>query len=200
MRQTTTKPANKSREIRRRDLRSSRLDLSTSVRAAHDQAIRQHLRQLIDAQQLNSIAGYWSFDGEPDLAMLYQDLIADGCELALPVISGNNDFTMEFRAWDADTILASNWYGIPEPQNTTSIALSGFDMLILPLVAYDRHGNRLGVGAGYYDRHLESLRDQRSPLRVGVAYSLQELESIDKNDWDIPLHGIVNEHGWFTFT
>jgi len=199
MRQTTHKPANKFRKILRRELRSRRRDLSNPVRATHDRAIRQHLRQLIGAQKVRSIACYCSFDGEPNLDMLYKDLMADGCALALPVVSGTNDHAMKFHAWRADTTLADNRYNIPEPQETASIPPGGFDMLIVPLVGYDRHGNRLGVGAGYYDRHLESLRDQQIPLRVGVAYSLQELEPIDTNDWDIPLHGIVNEHGWFTF-
>ena len=72
-------------------------------------------------------------------------------------------------------------------------------MLLIPLVAYDQFGNRLGMGAGYYDRHLEPLRDVRTPLRIGIAYSLQELERIKKNDWDIPLHGVINENGWFEF-
>ena len=69
----------------------------------------------------------------------------------------------------------------------------------MPLVGYDHLGNRLGMGAGYYDRHLESLRNSSLPLRVGIAYSLQEIESLKQNDWDIPLHGVVNENGWFTF-
>jgi 5-formyltetrahydrofolate cyclo-ligase len=70
----------------------------------------------------------------------------------------------------------------------------------MPLVGYDMSGNRIGMGAGYYDRHLELLRDSTAPLRVGIAYSLQEIAPIEKNKWDIPLHGVVNEHGWFTFT
>lgn len=72
-------------------------------------------------------------------------------------------------------------------------------MLLIPLVAYDRVGNRLGMGAGYYDRHLEPLRDLSSPLRVGIAYSVQALDRITANDWDIPLHGVVTENGWLEF-
>ena len=106
---------------------------------------------------------------------------------------------MEFHPWQAETTLAKNRYGILEPQGSTSVELTDFDMLLMPLVAYDRLGNRLGMGSGYYDRHLESLRDSKTPLRVGIAYSAQEIEPMDKNIWDISLHGVVNEHGWFTF-
>ena len=53
--------------------------------------------------------------------------------------------------------------------------------------------------AGYYDRCLQSSRELPTPLRVGIAYSLQEIDPIVENIWDIPLHGVVNEHGWFTF-
>jgi len=125
--------------------------------------------------------------------------MAEGCELALPVISQHDECTMNFFPWRSDTVMLKNKYGIFEPKTSTPMPLSGFAMLLMPLVAYDRLGNRLGMGAGYYDRHLESLRHSELPLRVGIAYSLQEIDPIDKNNWDIPLHGIVNEQGWFTF-
>ena len=125
--------------------------------------------------------------------------MADGCELALPVISGSNDRHMSFHSWQADTRLVKSRYGIFEPLETAAIPVSSLDIILMPLVGYDRFGNRLGVGAGYYDRCLENLRDQVKPLRVGIAYSLQEIGSIDKNSWDISLHGVVNEHGCFTF-
>ena len=125
--------------------------------------------------------------------------MTDGLALALPVISHSDDHRMKFHPWRADTTLAKNKYGIFEPEEPVSIPLSSFDMLFMPLLAYDRLGNRLGMGSGYYDRHLESLRDSNTPLRVGIAYSLQEMKAIDKNNWDIPLHCVVNEHGWFTF-
>jgi len=106
---------------------------------------------------------------------------------------------MNFYAWHADTTLAENRYGILEPTASEPVPVSRFDLLIAPLVGYDCHGNRLGMGFGYYDRHLESLRHTQTPLRVGIAYSLQEVDPIDRNNWDIPLHGVVNERGWFTF-
>jgi 5-formyltetrahydrofolate cyclo-ligase len=155
--------------------------------------------QLALSSQAQSIACFWPFDGEPDIQPVYQRLLADGFELALPVISGDDKHGMQFHAWRADTKLVENRFGIAEPAGTDRMPIAGFDLLIMPLVAYDRLGNRLGMGLGYYDRHLELIRDSASPLRVGLAYSLQEIEPIGKNTWDIPLHGVVNEHGWFTF-
>jgi len=106
---------------------------------------------------------------------------------------------MGFHTWLADSRLKQNRYGIFEPQFTNPRPIAGFDMLMMPLVAYDRRGNRLGMGSGYYDRHLEALRDTRIPQRIGIAYSLQQMDQVDNDNWDIPLHGVVNEHGWFNF-
>ena len=169
------------------------------MRTNYDRAIGQHLLKLTKSTRAQSIACYWPFDGEPDITTACRQWMADGCELALPVVSGNNDHGMQFHAWRSDTNLVENKYGIPEPADSVLMQISSFDMLIMPLVGYDRFGNRLGMGLGYYDRHLELLRDSAAPLRVGVAYSLQEIALIEKNNWDIPLHGVVNEHGWFTF-
>jgi len=199
MRQNTGQAANQSKSIVRRELQSKRNNLSTDLRKRHDEAIGRHLLQLVNTRNAGSIACYWPFNGEPDLRPVYQQLISVGCKLALPVISEGNDRSMFFHTWRIDTELAKNWYGILEPQNTAPLPLTSLDMLIMPLVGYDHFGNRLGMGAGYYDRCLESVRDSSVPLRVGIAYSLQEIDPVVKDKWDIPLHGVVNEHGWFTF-
>ena len=107
---------------------------------------------------------------------------------------------MGFHAWQLEKALTENRFGIPEPGDTEKIKLSECPLLLMPLVAYDHLGNRLGVGAGYYDRHLESMRTSPLPLRIGVAYSLQEAGPIESNNWDIPLHGVVNENGVFSFS
>ncbi len=82
--------------------------------------------------------------------------------------------------------LVKNRYGIFEPQDTAAIPVSRLDLLIMPLVGYDRFGNRLGMGSGYYDRYLESSGNSAAPLRVGIAYSLQEIDPLEKN------HGIFH--------
>jgi 5-formyltetrahydrofolate cyclo-ligase len=186
-------------KLLRNKLRQSRRDIPDDIRSANDEAIREHLLQVIRTQSITAVACYWSFDGEPDLAQLCKQLMNDDCEIALPVVSGNNDCSMNFYRWETGTSLRQNQYGICEPHKTVSKPLAGFDMLLMPLVAYDKSGTRMGMGSGYYDRHLESLRELSRPLRIGVAYSLQEVDLISRNDWDIPLHGLVNEQGWIAF-
>ena len=190
---------NQSRSELRQKLRSLRNGLSESHRAAHDEAIGRYLLELVKARRAGSIACYCPFNGEPDITPVYKQLMADGSRLALPVINRESTGRLEFHAWRADTDLAKNWYGIFEPPPTGIVPVSSLDMLIVPLVGYDRFGNRLGMGAGYYDRCLESIRDLDNPLRVGVAYSLQEMEPLAAEAWDVPLHGLVNEHGWISF-
>jgi len=173
--------------------------LTDAQRSAHDLAIGGKLLELVKARRADTIAGYWPFNGEPDITPLCRQLLAEGCRLALPVIKGAEGHQMAFHAWRQDTVLAANRYGILEPQNTERLPVASFDLLLVPLVGYDRSGNRLGMGAGYYDRCLASIRDLESPLRVGVAYSVQETEPVEQAEWDVPLHGLVNEHGWFAF-
>jgi len=190
---------NHSKALLRRRLRSERSGLSGFLRAEHDEAIGQHVMQLVQSRQAVRIACYWSFNGEPDITPVFRQLMANSCELALPVISGTNDHRMTFHSWQAQTRLVKNRYGIFEPLETAVVPASSLDIILMPLVGYDRSGNRLGMGAGYYDRCLENLHDQVRPLRIGIAYSLQEICPFEKNKWDISLHGVVNEHGWFTF-
>lgn len=183
----------------RGDMRKKRAALDGSTRAAFDDTIRQHVARLVGDLNCRKIAAYWPFNGEPDLTPLFEPLVASGCQLALPVVDVGDGHRMRFHAWQAGVQLIPNRYGIPEPSTAPQVELDDYDLLLMPLVAYDTHGNRLGMGAGYYDRHLETLRDAPRPLRAGVAYSLQETGPLGGNHWDIPLHGVVNERGWFTF-
>lgn len=190
---------NQSRSNLRSELRALRNGLSGAQRSAHDRAIGHNLLELVKSRHSHTIAAYWPFNGEPDIAPPCRQMMAQGCRLALPVLKGENGFHMDFHAWREDDVLAANRYGILEPRDTELLPVTGFDMLLMPLVAYDRSGNRLGMGAGYYDRCLASIRDLDTPLRVGIAYSLQETPVVGGEEWDIPLHGVVNEHGWFAF-
>jgi len=183
----------------RRSLRRQRREIPNLVRQENDNAIQKLLLTLVKSRNIGSLACFWPFDGEPDLIPVCKQLMQGDCEIALPVVSGDSNCEMEFHQWSTDTPVTTNCYGINEPLKTIPLSLMRFDMLLIPLVAYDKSGNRMGMGSGYYDRHLESIRDLQKPLRIGIAYQLQEQEAINKNAWDVPLHGVINETEWVSF-
>ncbi len=87
-----------------------------------------------------------------------------------------------------------NKFSIPEPKIFKLIPPWSLDLVLVPLVAFDRTGNRLGMGGGYYDISFESnLTRGKRPKMVGIAHSFQELSSLKPNPWDIPLDAIVTE-------
>ena len=79
--------------------------------------------------------------------------------------------------------------------------LSQLDIVLLPLLAFDDRGNRLGMGGGYYDRLFASRlhRKTKQPLRVGLAFDCQQAERLPMQAWDVPLHAVVTESGWRFF-
>ena len=188
-------PASTSVYLTRQDMRLRRRSLSQAQRNGFDHAICGHLEKLIDSGRTSKIAAYDSFDGEPNISPFCKNMLNIGNELALPVVSESQNSLMSFHAWQNQVAIKKNRYGINEPVNSPAIQIDDFDLLLLPLVAYDNQGSRIGMGAGYYDRHLEPLRSAYKPLRAGIAYSFQKLEEIEANPWDIPLHLVVTEKG-----
>lgn len=96
-----------------------------------------------------------------------------------------------------------NRYGIPEYIGRRSCPIQHLDVLVLPLVACDLAGRRLGMGGGYYDRALAYLRHRRywrRPMLIGAAYYWQLVEQLPADAWDIPLDALLTDQGWVTFT
>jgi 5-formyltetrahydrofolate cyclo-ligase len=109
---------------------------------------------------------------------------------------------MHFAAIRRDTQLVPDFYGIPEPADPELIDPRSLDLVLTPLVGFDSRGNRIGVGAGYYDRCFSFLRQRRhwhQPKLIGTAYSLQQIDAYEPNDWDVPLWGVVTETGFVRF-
>ena len=89
-------------------------------------------------------------------------------------------------------------FGIPEPCGNPEIPLFDIDLLLMPLVGWDESGSRLGMGAGFYDRALQSFSHSDVPIRAGIAYQLQKVPDVPDEPWDIRLHMLLSETGWFT--
>jgi len=139
------------------------------------------------------IAAYWASDGEIDLQPLIATAWRAGKQIYLPVITGHR--RMEFRRFQRGERLVSNRFGIAEPQaSAEKVDVSELDLLIAPLVGFDRRGNRLGMGGGYYDRALQTVsRRLYRPQLIGAAHSCQQVDAIVPQPWDRSLQAVVTE-------
>lgn len=128
-----------------------------------------------------TIAIYQSFSSEVDLSFLHLE------HFALPVV--DQDCKMHFVACDPMTSYEKNKYGILEPQSNQIVDPKTIDVMLIPLVAFDRNKHRIGYGKGYYDRYLP----QTSCFKIGVAFSCQEVQEVFVNAYDQALDLIITE-------
>lgn len=185
----------------RQRLRRERRALPQAVRRLADEAITRRLATATWLLNKGRVACYLAADGEPDLDPLIQRVVARGQRLFLPVLAPQR--RLRFARFRSGQRLARNRFGMPEPVVAARDLLpaAALDLVLMPLVGFDASGNRLGMGAGYYDRAL-ALRKRTPvarPLLVGVAYSCQCVQQLPAEPWDVPLDGVVTEVGvrWF---
>jgi len=137
-------------------------------------------------------------DGELDPFYLMATAWEMGKHCYLPVLTPTHDKSLLFAPYEPDAPLVHNQFGIPEPRIAARhlIKARNLDLVIMPLVAFDRRGNRIGMGGGYYDRTLGFLNARtqwRKPRLVGIGYSFQEVSSIGSEPWDVPLGYMATE-------
>ncbi|HWL83300.1 MAG TPA: 5-formyltetrahydrofolate cyclo-ligase [Roseomonas sp.] len=135
------------------------------------------------------VGGFWPMGREIDIRPLMRRLEAAGCALALPVTPPRGQ-PLVFRRWRFGEPLVPGRFGTSVPAEGEAMA-PGF--LLVPLLAFDRRGMRLGYGGGYYDRTLAGLPDA---LAIGVAYAAQEVPAVPVGAHDQPLAGIATEAGF----
>ena len=142
------------------------------------------------------VAGYWPFREEADPRPLMQILAAKGHPLVLPRIL-RRTAPLEFRRWIEGDPLRPNAFEIAEPLASAEIATPS--ILLVPMLAFDAAGTRLGYGGGYYDRTLATLRAAGKVAAVGIAYAGQEVGKVPRREHDAPLDAIVTEKGFRRF-
>lgn len=149
-----------------------------------------------EVRRARRIACYLPADGEIDPLPLMARLRARGKQTLLPVLEA--DGRLRFRRFPAPR-LRRNRFGIAEPQGSNVVARQ-LDLVLLPLVAFDRHGGRLGMGGGYYDRtfafRLSGRLAARGPLLIGLAHRFQEVPRLPLAAWDVPLTAVATDAGW----
>ena len=190
-------PTRKSLKSRlRKVIRSKRAGIEFSQRKRWDGTINQHIVEYSRQASPAMVAAYMSFDGEPDLMPALAMLENSGVRLALPVVqNARGTAVITFRRWSISGEMRQNRYGIHEPVGTKDIVVPDIDLVLVPLVGWDKTGGRLGMGAGFYDRLFQPHSHLARPVRIGIAYELQNVESIPCDPWDIGLHGVLTENG-----
>lgn len=194
---TTTAGASPSRAELRRRFRALRRAVDPRERQLAALKVARRLSAAGYLRAGTRLALYLANDGELDPAPIAAFARRRGATLFLPVITHAASGRMRFapltaprRAW------RKNRFGILEPGGLARLHRSAIllDTVLLPLVAFDRHGHRLGMGGGFYDRAL-SIRARRGSFRrprlVGLAYDFQEAESLASAGWDVPLDAIA---------
>ncbi len=186
-------PISSDREALRRAGRRARLQIAPSARRRAARRAAIHARFLARRVQARNIGAYIAYGSELDT----QPLLTMLCEeprttLYLPRIT--RDRRMAFQQWFGGPLRAGA-FGIPSPVTGPRCFAGALDLILLPLVAFDGAGSRLGAGAGYYDRYLAQAPRHR-PFICGYAFAAQEVDVIERAPWDIPLQGIVTESGF----
>ena len=132
------------------------------------------------------IGGYYPINFEIDDLVLLKKLEKNGFNISLPVIKKN--FQMDFYKWSFSDLLKVNKYGIPEPETKNIIYP---DILLIPLLAFDKNFNRLGYGGGYYDRLIKKLSKKKKIIKIGLALSVQKIDKVPINAYDQKLDYII---------
>ena len=132
------------------------------------------------------IGGYYPVNFEVSDLELLKQLEKNKFNISLPVIKKN--FQIDFYKWSFLDLLKVNKYGIPEPE-TQNIVYP--DVVLIPLVAFDKNLNRLGYGGGYYDRLIEKLSKKKKIIKIGLALTIQEIDKVPIDVYDQKLDYIV---------
>jgi 5-formyltetrahydrofolate cyclo-ligase len=179
--------------------RRHKLGIGAQSRAARELA--KKVCALPEYSEAKRIALYLSSDSEINCRFIIKAAWRAGKQCFLPVLRTNDPLAhqMDFVSFTPGSSLRLNRYGILEPKKGAKTAASALDLVIVPLVSFDRNGHRIGMGGGYYDRAFEFTRmppkamgRPKLPMLVGVAYHLQELPMIQPKPWDVRLSSIVS--------
>ena len=135
-----------------------------------------------------NVGGYFPVNNEIDDLEILKKLEKKKYKICLPVVKKN--FDMDFYNFSFDDPLIINKYGIPEPQKKRVVYP---DIILIPMVGFDKSLNRLGYGGGYYDRVIEKLMKKKKILKIGLAFSAQQISSLPISKYDKKMDYIVTE-------
>jgi 5-formyltetrahydrofolate cyclo-ligase len=183
----------------RKQLRQARRNLSPRQRLAHELSICHRLLALPRLRRCRRIGLYLSADGEVDLQPLLLALQTSSKAFYLPVLRPGREPRLWFAPYRLGDRLRRNRYGIAEPitRQRPPLKMRHLDLVLMPLVGFDDHLNRLGMGGGYYDRSFSFLRHSQwhRPRLLGVAHECQRLPRLRPQPWDLAMDALMTETG-----
>jgi 5-formyltetrahydrofolate cyclo-ligase len=174
--------------------RTARSSLSRDERDDASEKIAENVIHSSWFQRSKYVACYLPIPGEVDTWRVIARAWRMKKRIFAPVVKKSG--RMMFREITAESDLYMNHYGLYEPSDGESITARKLDIVITPLVAFDSHNHRIGMGGGYFDRTFSFLSHRNTFLRpklIGVAFACQEVEKIPPNPWDIRLFRVITE-------
>lgn len=188
-------PTERSKQELRAAALAKRDALSDKQRAKSAQALARRGLPLEITRGI-VVSGYSPIRNEIDPTPLMLKLAAQGARLALPVINARGK-SLTFRAWSPSDRLMLGALGIPEP--SPAAAEVDPDVMLVPLAAFDRAGHRIGYGAGHYDYTFAHLRKSKAVTGIGLAFAIQEIETVPALSHDVALDYVLTERKTFDF-
>ena len=188
------------REIRAM-MRSKRRDLSSTDRERASLNLTKRLLALPGILHARRVAAYVANDGEIDPLPALTELVMTGVHGYLPVLFNTRRPRVRFARYFPNAPLSKGRFDIQIPLHDQKNLLDPvqLDWLLMPLVAFDANGNRLGMGGGFYDASLASRRAKKNWLRprlIGIAHEFQRVDGLSVDSWDIPLDGILTDQAF----
>jgi len=186
----------------RQQLRQHVRQLRNALTQTQQESAADHLltqvKQLKAFNTAHSIALYLAADGEIGTQAIIEHCWDLGKKVYLPVLDPNLHNQLLFVHYHSDTVMTHNKYAIAEPATPYQSVISAteLNLVLLPLVAFDDTGARMGMGGGYYDRSFAFINEDNTghaPQLYGLAHNLQQVSQLQIESWDIPLEGIVTD-------
>lgn len=171
----------------RRELRALGRALPRQECIARSESIVSQLRRLLQAIRPQRIALYMAMHDEPDVSPLIREL-SGVCEVYLPRVRSDKDIDFALYQGGEEQLIEGESFGILEPSaELEAVAPSALEVIVVPAMAYDRDGYRLGRGRGYYDRYLQSTR----AYTIGVTLDLAPEATWQVDYWDVPMDAVL---------
>lgn len=181
-------------------MRATRRALGPSARKRAAVNLAKALNRHRRFKRATRIGVFFANDGEMALTHLVRLAWRQKKSCFLPLVCGKHARRMRFAPYRVKSRLRRNRFGIPEPLAgiTGTVSARELDLVLVPLVAFDSSGNRVGMGGGFYDRTFAFMHRRgflRKPFLMGVGYEFQRVGEIEAQRWDVALHGVCTERG-----